>query len=158
MLCDWREDNSFSQSCLSPCEEHILVCEVRFPMVPVWRWAQARPGRAAISRWWQRLRGFMSQRLSATYRCAAGSRPASETHQSQKRSELLCEWFMLGKQRAGPCSNELLTMLLVCDSVQAQSSATLDGNESGAEWAIMVFLSSDSSYFQATAYTKNPTW
>lgn len=49
-------------------------------------------------------------------------------------------------------------MLLVCDSVQAQSSATLDGNESGAEWAIMVFLSSDSSYFQATAYTKNPTW
>lgn len=64
----------------------------------------------------------------------------------------------VGKQQAGTCSTEFLTTLLVCGSEQARSSATLDGNESGAERAVVVFLSYDSSYFQTAAYTKNPTY
>lgn len=116
-----------------------------------------RPGQAGLPSQ-DDGRGQEAERLLPPTHMLLAADLHRETHQSQKRSELWCEWFMLGKQRAGTCSTEFLTMILVCDSEQAQSSATPDGNESGAKQAVMVFLSYKSSYFQTTTYTKNPTY
>lgn len=48
-------------------------------------------------------RGWETERLSPTYARAAGSRPA-QRDQSQKRSELLCEWFMLESSKQAPAA------------------------------------------------------